>query len=683
LRLNVKSRKRGIKASRAMLDAAMLNAGIKTQASLADKIADDENLDISPKDTVNRAFRQENVSPLTIARIAKVLGVEAYTLYLSKKEAELIDGNTRSNNLNQASSASDLTASVSSYRKMAFAGLLVIVGISLFWSLNRESSESSIAESDSQATDTTSILGQSSLVLYSYSQETDFLANRLNQELAKNYAVVSVNRALLPVNSMAIDIAGEYQADGVLTIREHRIGRFIGLQIYLYFNGIEELIWTDSYQKLEAVVRRNEIAAAIHSNVNRAFSSSSSEHDHRMMLNQLAAQKKYLQARKLLDDYQSELNLKKAQEYLHSAIQIYSNFAKGHAALCKSLIYESWRSDEKSYLEQAQEECNKATQISADELYVSATIAHLYRRSGRIEQSIELYNQLLKKWPNNTDLLAGISNAYGDVFGQQLPQFPNAVEAMISNIKKSIALEPDYWRHHSTFGLVSYLAGDMNGAAIGFGDAVELNPNELALINAGSINQCVGNLKKAKYFFNKARQIAPESYLGDDYLGSVYFYEREYQKAYQLKQKALNTFDDSETGGIHQMWGDLGDAYRLAGKTEQAVDAYLAAIKIVERDELRGNITVSDKVNRYFYQLILTKIAPQRFSIEAFNFDFNQLKVLAKKDLISSAQIKLAHSFYIYNELENAKSILDNVITKCPVYNENPDVEKILVAATK
>ena len=83
-----KSRKRGIKASREKLNAAMLNSGIKTQTSLAEKIATSENLEIAPKDTVNKAFREENVSPATIARIALALKVEADTLYLTEVEIQ-------------------------------------------------------------------------------------------------------------------------------------------------------------------------------------------------------------------------------------------------------------------------------------------------------------------------------------------------------------------------------------------------------------------------------------------------------------------------------------------------------------------------------------------------------------------------------------------------------------------
>ena len=54
-------RQRGVKASRIKLEQYMSIAGIKSQAELARKIADNEELDSEPKDLVNRVFRQKNV----------------------------------------------------------------------------------------------------------------------------------------------------------------------------------------------------------------------------------------------------------------------------------------------------------------------------------------------------------------------------------------------------------------------------------------------------------------------------------------------------------------------------------------------------------------------------------------------------------------------------------------------
>ncbi|MGH8282588.1 MAG: hypothetical protein ACRESE_01925 [Gammaproteobacteria bacterium] len=72
-----------MRASRASLSQALARAGLRTQSALAERIADLEGLDAPPKDLVNRVFREQPVDPLSLARVARALEVEAHTLYLT------------------------------------------------------------------------------------------------------------------------------------------------------------------------------------------------------------------------------------------------------------------------------------------------------------------------------------------------------------------------------------------------------------------------------------------------------------------------------------------------------------------------------------------------------------------------------------------------------------------------
>lgn len=76
-------KRRGIRASRAKLERALLASDLekKTQIALANRIADLEELDAAPRDLVNRIFREQPVDAQSIARVARVLGVEADSLY--------------------------------------------------------------------------------------------------------------------------------------------------------------------------------------------------------------------------------------------------------------------------------------------------------------------------------------------------------------------------------------------------------------------------------------------------------------------------------------------------------------------------------------------------------------------------------------------------------------------------
>lgn len=183
--MDKKIRKRGIRASREKIEIAMLNAGIKTQASLANKIADQENLSTPPKDTINRVFREKSVSTTTITRIAKVLNVEPHTLYLELKPEQTTpeSKNTSSKNV-------------------------------------------------------IPVLGKFSLVLNCLSPELTSLTKSIHQKIKSRIKSAIINPSLLSGQYMSVDIARKYQADGVLSIRSQKIDRYLAIQFFYILKGM-------------------------------------------------------------------------------------------------------------------------------------------------------------------------------------------------------------------------------------------------------------------------------------------------------------------------------------------------------------------------------------------------------------------------------------------------------------
>ena len=129
-----RKRKRGIKASREKLESAMLAAGFETQLDLALQIASNENLNKPPRDLVNKVFREQAVSPHNLARIAKALGVDAYTLYLSGDIAPF--SHVVSTQQLQTGATHQGKVVASPRRNSTFwlaAVAATIIGFSLFW----------------------------------------------------------------------------------------------------------------------------------------------------------------------------------------------------------------------------------------------------------------------------------------------------------------------------------------------------------------------------------------------------------------------------------------------------------------------------------------------------------------------------------------------------------------------
>ncbi len=79
-------RHRGVRADRTRLTAALAASDLpkKTQAALAERIADMEGLENVPRDLVSRIFREQAVDAQSIARVAMALHVPPDSLYLDE-----------------------------------------------------------------------------------------------------------------------------------------------------------------------------------------------------------------------------------------------------------------------------------------------------------------------------------------------------------------------------------------------------------------------------------------------------------------------------------------------------------------------------------------------------------------------------------------------------------------------
>ncbi len=122
------------------------------------------------------------------------------------------------------------------------------------------------------------------------------------------------------------------------------------------------------------------------------------------------------------------------------------------------------------------------------------------------------------------------------------------------------------------------------------------------------------------------------------------------------------------------MWGELGHSYRKDNQIGNAISAYLKAIKIIDRDTLRGNIAIADKIFDYQYKLILTKIFPRIYSRDSFKLDSAKLVELLNSDTDPSALAALAHSLFMEGNIQLAKKALEKATIKCPIYQTHPDL---------
>jgi hypothetical protein len=73
-----------------------------------------------------------------------------------------------------------------------------------------------------------------------------------------------------------------------------------------------------------------------------------------------------------------------------------------------------------------------------------------------------------------------------------------------------------------------------------------------------------GELVPAGPFRHRAWEIAPQSYVGDEFLGMIYYFLGDFDRSVELRKRAIEAVATGEPE-IHEMWGNLGDAYRQTG----------------------------------------------------------------------------------------------------------------------
>jgi len=648
----------------------MLAAGFKSQSALAEQIATDEGLDAAPKDLVNRAFRQENVSPQTIARIAKVLQIEAYLLYLSKNEEDQLQEIAALPNKTPTTPNEVAQKNGTNFRINPYLLLIIpLVFIGIWFLTNLENTPTNIQSTSNESPP----LGKITLVLRQMSPEQKPLIHSLKALLGEDKQFNVIDTLNSETFEMSVDIIEKFQSDAVITLRSVTHGRHIGIQFFLFYRGQELLLWTENATTTELHQQSNELVSSTIVALKKELNLSNYS-DTILPLVSSSSQAKYLKARRLLDDYESEINLRRAVDLLNSAIKKSPQFAKAYSALCESKIRLSWMGDEKSILEDAQEVCDAAQDLSAQDVYIQATSAFLLSRTGRIAESVEKYSQLLGQWSDNSNALAGLSSAALEAHRQELAEIPNAIELAIDSAKKASEIEPDFWLYHFTLANIYFLNGDILSTVKSSQTAVDLNPNELSLVNFGFFSLCKGSLDDARLSFIRALEIAPGSYLGKEYLGLTYYFLQDFQQSANYRKQALDSISKDGGAAIHQMWGNLGDSYRQLDLREQELAAYQRAIETVDRDILRGNAVVSDKIYRLYYYLQLNRLSDKQYPLDQLTDIDQQLQGFLTSEVGPSGFTKLAQVFLMKKNVEKSKLALQKAMDTCPGFAGYPDL---------
>ncbi len=661
---NSSNRHRGVRASRAKLTHALTEAGLKTQASLAERIADIEGLDSAPKDAVNRVFRELPVDPTTVERVARALGVDAYSLYKTADEEETV------------LAVLDERASPARRAGPAIAAAVAVLAMALgarWWFAPVDTADAS----NSDAADVAMALGMGAptLAIIPFVDDLDSaFSHSLRRVLQDHFKVARPTADVLTQSRDPAETASRLRTDVVVDGDFQTQGRLTAVRAYLFKNGVRQQVWADSVPTGALKESRPAIAAktalAIRQAVGMPVPEGAVTH-----FPLATVQDDYLEGERYLDAPSNELNIRRAQARFEAALRQDANYAKAHAGLCQTLLEEHWMDSEERALNDASLACGQAVQLDPDDRVVAAAHAHFLQRTGRGEEAIALYKRTIEQNPKDASALAGLAASQLEAYRESGDRAH--LQAAKASANRAAEVDPLVWKPLFTLATMEWFDGNVSAAIAASEAARARNENEYVLANLGSFYLCDGELENAREAYARARELNPASYVGDEFLGQAHYFLGNFERSAVLRQKAIDSVANGNPE-IHEMWGNLGDSYRQSGSDEEAMAAYVRAAEIAERDYLRGTAPVADRAARAYYYTMMASLDRAAVPISVLNTIDDEIDKIAAELVSATGLRRMAQTYLERDEFDKARTVLDRATQSCRGYAKLPDLAPLL-----
>jgi Flp pilus assembly protein TadD len=690
-------RRRGVRASRTKLARALTAAGFKTQAALAERIADLEGLESAPKDIVSRVFREQPVDPATLERIARALQTEAHLLYLNaddETEAGAIKGDVEAGVASEAPLANPGAPAESAppppaidkrvtlaWQSVALlvgvlAILVTVAGGAVWYWAGRDGAGPSVTAAAKLAP-LEPRFGRFKVAITQFEDDEEGeLAVLVRERLERTLGVASAALPAIAGGEDRAQIAKRFRVDALIDGEVVEVGQLLAIRVFAYVDarGRREQIWAESVPLSSRARKLPVIADNIAAAVNRLFGLPTDDARNPPHFPLAPVQDEYLRARWFMDQAPSEINLRRASGNFSAALRHDANYAAAHAGLCEVILDAVWIDSEERQLSDAEKSCIRAAQLAPEAPEVVRAQAAFLNRSGRADQARALLVQAREREPDDMEIVLALANVEFEL--QRRTGEQQWADASLEHAREATRITPDFWKPYMWLGVYESGTGTLDHAIAALRRAYELDAaNEYVTTNLGTMYFCRGDFEAARDLYVKAREMAPASYAGTEFLGLVYYYLRDFAESARLRQSALDMARAGGNAEIHQIWGALADSYRHAGQPQKAIDAYVQALDIVERDFLMGNGTTGDKAARAYYYLMLSSLDPKRPPKAVLASLERDLEQAYEESTEPTALLRVTQAWLLEKQLAKARRALAKAVQRCPCYGNYPDVE--------
>ncbi len=655
------TRQRGVCASRAKLDKRMVALGLKSQAELARRIASLEGLDAPPKDLVNRVFRQQRVDHATLDRVAAALEIDSYLLYLTTADQrDEIENPCRDAVLQSPAQAATTEASSKrpGSRRLLWVGRMILPGLMLAALLLVWGQAASKFAAPEPVGATEQPVLNSLLVPRQRS-----LYPLLNPLLQRNdqWRLALLPEAFFGLSDPA-QMRAQFEVDQLLFVD---VAAVAGINV-LVFQGdagvrtpvLQTVVLSDN----EMQSAQDYLAASFDDLLGNRVA------ENALPSSSLGDARHEARARSLAQRSFDSASLAEAAGLL---AQVEQPSAISWAVQCQMHVTSAWQRDERAGFELARQACEQAVALDDAHPFVMAVDAYRLMRNGQYEQSDTVYRGLLARYPEHLEALLGAAELAMQRALQSPDSYPDGLDSAILLAARASEIAPGDWRPYQQLTTYFYLLGDTEAALEATDRVNQLSPHQLSLANGALLSLCFSRMAQAEAYAQQLLDIDSGSYLAHETLFYIAAYQRRPEAALAAMERAMLAFDD-EAGGLHLQWGQLADAYRWSGETQQAVVSYRRALQEFAQDRAKRQLSANDEVYGLYYQQALYRLLGEGAPADAQTF----LQQVDLSGLSSSQQYKAAVLLGWLGQEALSRQALELAQQACSVYRDGWDVRR-------
>ena len=274
----------------------------------------------------------------------------------------------------------------------------------------------------------------------------------------------------------------------------------------------------------------------------------------------------YQQGKELLENWKSVSDLRSSIALLESASSRAPEFSAAHAGIVTSSLLLYRQTEEVQWLDRASRAAQTAQAVDAGAVHSKIAAAEMHMARGRFRDAVTVLEPVVAEQE-------GPDQAYR-LLAQAYLRLDAPLEAIRCS-QKAVEVNPYSWRNHHALAVTYYSAQRLREAETEFRRALTLNPKAYGAVNnLGAICLRTGRFEEAISFLELSLRLlpAPETYSN---VGTLYFLTGRYQLAAMAFEKAVSMRPKSEL-----LIGNLGWAYQLAGRQNEATRMLLRAIEL-------------------------------------------------------------------------------------------------------